>query len=748
LAAAAVVLTACSDSVPPTVPRMTRESGLTPSLVGTLQVVWGDPRDPSRQTGRVEAWVSDHTGRMTQVSMGDGSERSMAQLIALNGQRVSVVGGFDTSEPTRSVFHATSVLRETSAFASSQLGNKKYLAILCQFPDYAINFGQTRTKTVYQQWMGVGDVTPTYPSISDFWREESFDQMNFDNSTVVGWYAMPHNRVYYLGTHGTGDTTHANLGDLVTDCTAAADADVNFNDYTGIVVQFNNDLDCCSWGGSWQLNLDGTNKYWPTAWMASWAHQSVYAHESGHSLGLPHSSGPYGQVYDSDWDVMSNTYQASAYNSGLGTYVGQGTISHHKELLGWIADAQKAVVTLNSTRTVFLDRLTDPAAKTLIMAKVPISDTHWYTIETRKKVGYDAVIPNDAVIINDVQTGRSEPAHIVDATMNNDPNDDGAQWEAGESYNDATNGVTVMVNAAVGNGYGVTITNGNPANTWNGEAPLPSAREKAVAASVGTELFVFGGANNTGSLNKLDIYDTKTDLWRRGHAMPDVRAGASAAAVGSAIYVVGGKDSLGAQTRTLWKYTPASNTFAAKAQLPIAGGCGGAASLSGKLYVFIGCTNNSDHANKLYVYDPIANTWTALANAPNPHSAPVIAAISSKIYVVGGLGNDGNPSALVDAYNPADNTWSAAAPTPVATAGSAGGVFNGKLYVTGGLKTLAALAPGTYVYNAGGNSWTTKAGLKTKRSRVAGAFVGNALYTVGGSNLVPKLLPTHEVYHP
>src|SRR2546423_15668120 len=90
LAAAAVVVTACSDPVPPTVPRMTRESGLTPSLSGTLHVVWGDPR--GGRDGRATTYLSDVSGRMTLVVLPENLRGAFGYLQSLDGHRVTAIG--------------------------------------------------------------------------------------------------------------------------------------------------------------------------------------------------------------------------------------------------------------------------------------------------------------------------------------------------------------------------------------------------------------------------------------------------------------------------------------------------------------------------------------------------------------------------------------------------------------------------------------------------------------------------------
>src|SRR5256885_930369 len=87
--------------------------------------------------------------------------------------------------------------------------------------------------------------------------------------------------------------------------------------------------------------------------------QSVWAHEMGHTLGLPHSSGPYSQTYDSRWDVMS--YPFATANATFG-HVAEETISYHRDGLGWIPAERKATVDPGSQSVVGLQNLAQSAS--------------------------------------------------------------------------------------------------------------------------------------------------------------------------------------------------------------------------------------------------------------------------------------------------------------------------------------------------------------------------------------------------
>ena len=93
------------------------------------------------------------------------------------------------------------------------------------------------------------------------------------------------------------------------------------------------------------------------------------------------------------------------------------------------------------------------------MAQIPIasSPAQFYTVEARRFAGYDTRIPGEGVVIHNVLPSRSSDALVVDPDNNNNPNDAGAMWTPGETFTDATNGITVTVNAMNASSFNVTI---------------------------------------------------------------------------------------------------------------------------------------------------------------------------------------------------------------------------------------------------------------------------------------------------
>jgi hypothetical protein len=195
--------------------------------------------------------------------------------------------------------------------------------------------------------------------------------------------------------------------------------------------------------------------------MADWATLSTYAHELGHSFGLPHSSGSYGKTYDSRWDVMSG---GTTYDATVGTWTPPHTIAFHKDLLGWIPAARKYVGTPASTATFELARDAMPSAAGYQMAQLPVPGGAgvYYTLEARRYAGYDGAgrLPREGVLIHRVSLGDLIPAKVVDPDENGNPNDDGAAWTPGETFADLDDGVQVRVLAMTATGFSVEVSTG------------------------------------------------------------------------------------------------------------------------------------------------------------------------------------------------------------------------------------------------------------------------------------------------
>lgn len=478
---------------------------------GTLRVIWGDPPPGTTTAPRPLYFLEDSAGLHRLYLPPAVADRLGAYLLSGHRVRANVARALGPT-PAGSVdgLVASTVLDlgpATPIAAGAPItGHHPWVTILCAFPDVG---GTPHSHAEAESIMLNGG---SAPGLDHYWREVSFNTFDLQGSSVAGtgWYTLPKNRSQY-GSGGGLD-----FQGLVNDCTGVADADVNFALYDGLNMMFNATLDIngscnCSWGGASNPNRDGVTSI-RTTWMAPWADFGTLAHELGHGFGLPHSSGGYGQTYNSQWDTMSSPGGTCEINDGAppawGCWPPQIN-GYDKDLLG-LLPVSTAVFTpaYNTQQVVNLDALetygASPGAYKLI--KVPAlggAGFDYYTIELRRRSGYDTNSPagaSGAVVLHTVaNSGRPEPAVVVDLDNDGDPNDchpwgcpntaNDARWVDGETFVDSYSGLMMKVQAlnTLGNPAQVVIRYGHPATTPVSlaftQSPGPSNAEGAPFAA-------------------------------------------------------------------------------------------------------------------------------------------------------------------------------------------------------------------------------------------------------------------------
>ncbi len=441
--------------------------------VGRINVVWGDPSPGSELAPLQVFHLTEETGRTFELEVSAALLRLHGGLAAWDGRLVeATVVPAGASEGVRRGTADGAPLRVRSvvfladgtsdAARGGVSGSQPWVSILCKFQD----IGSEPENLAYFQNMYANQPG----GLDHYWRELSYDTIDIVGSTAIDWVVLPNPQTFYVPTPGSG--SNANLGVLFNDCTAAADPFIDYSNggsaFQGINMMFNGLLDCCAWGGSRFATLDGLSKSWRVTWEPPWgyADEGVIAHEMGHGFGLPHATNwdNDGNPYDTPWDVMS---AATGYAVNDATYgrLGKHVLAYHKnDRLGWIPGAEIFVPPGDGSFNITLDHMALATTSNHRIARIEIEGSNrFYTVESRKRVGnYDGNVPDDAVIICEVDPGRSEPAWTVDSDV--PPagygDNEGTMWKVGETFSDAAASISIAVTGETTDGFEVTITVG------------------------------------------------------------------------------------------------------------------------------------------------------------------------------------------------------------------------------------------------------------------------------------------------
>jgi N-acetylneuraminic acid mutarotase len=197
------------------------------------------------------------------------------------------------------------------------------------------------------------------------------------------------------------------------------------------------------------------------------------------------------------------------------------------------------------------------------------------------------------------------------------------------------------------------------ADTWKALAPMPTKRGSPVAVSVGSRIYVIGGAATPPNtdvpavhpqqphvvLGTVEEYDPATNTWRERRPMPTPRNHATAGVVNGKVYVIGGRVGaafigVGSNVDVVEEYDPATDRWGAiRARMPTARSAMASGVAGGRIYVTGGEGQTGQYMmtfRALEAYDPAANRWTVLPNMPVSRHGLAGAAIGNRVHMVSG----------------------------------------------------------------------------------------------------------------
>ncbi len=286
-----------------------------------------------------------------------------------------------------------------SSYVLPSTGNVKTIVLFADFEDVSASQTPEEVFSILS------------PKAEKFYNDISYGRMNYVLEPHFAWLRLSNPSSFYAQAIQSGEGHR----DFIQEAVTLADADVDFSTADSVAVIIPPEATNVGYGPAFQgldsssYTADGKNftvgvtsgadlTYWGSLWLN---------HEVGHNMGLP-------DLY---------TYGSGDIFRFVGGYGLMGDIAgyapeyfaYERWQLGWIDDEQIYCQVDELEQTNTLTAIEIPGGLKAVV--YPVSETKVIVVESRRRLGYDANLPKEGVLVYIVDTAIASGAGTLSIVL-------------------------------------------------------------------------------------------------------------------------------------------------------------------------------------------------------------------------------------------------------------------------------------------------------------------------------------------
>ena len=303
------------------------------------------------------------------------------------------------------------------SWAPPAAGKLRIAVLFAQFPDFLASYSASE------------EADRGVPFMTRYLEEVSYGQLDISTKVRHGWLRLDHPRSQYVTdvpANEHGEAPDVETRDLFGDIVAAADDDFDFSGSDVVLIVFPSSHfggglaggSQTADGAEMQLTVANIFRGDPQTGPRPWG--STAAHEVAHALGLTDLY-PYGDDHqrpalaggktwvrtvfgrmnlvsyfeaslnDSRFEETSRNVDGTTTRRYGAPLIFEEMLAWSRWQLGWLG-ADEVMCIVERSATVELDPVAVPRGGT-VMAAVPLTTSHVLVVESRRRLGFDAVQP-------------------------------------------------------------------------------------------------------------------------------------------------------------------------------------------------------------------------------------------------------------------------------------------------------------------------------------------------------------------